>query len=50
MLGYNLAKLNKQANTSHKGLDIQQHVPKKSTQKRFQVLVFGREISLTAAG
>jgi len=28
MLGCNLAKLNKQANTPHKGLDIQQHVSK----------------------
>jgi len=49
-LDYGLSKLNEQANTPHNGLNIQQHVPQKSTQKRSQVLVFGRELSLTIAG
>jgi len=48
-LDYGLAKLNEQANTPYNGLTIQQYVPHKSTQKRSQVLVFGRELLLTIA-
>jgi len=43
-LDYGLAKPNKQANTPHNGLNIQQHVQQKSTQKRFSTNSFWKGI------
>ena len=43
-LDYRLARLNKQANTPRNGFNIQQHVPQKSTQKRFSNNSFWKEI------
>jgi len=44
LLYYHLGKLNNQANIPRNGLNIQQHIPQKSTQKHFSNNSFWKEI------